>query len=184
MPSAEFLRGGAVRFMRKMNTRAARRGKTASMKPERLASINEGMVGFPLELGDGNLLEVFLIDISEFLIAGDGFKVVIPIPNFAILREVDEVALFVNKVNSFGDLSGKFVILKDLNLAFTLETVFPKSDSPDPEQVAVALSSALGSALKFYATFEEVTEQAANAGDSDSGGDWDIGDILNARKPD
>lgn len=181
MPSTEFLRDASVLFLRKLNERAASQGKSANARPERLVTTAEGAVGFPVDSGEERL-EVFVLDIAKFLIAGDGFSVMIPIPKSGIPKEKSgEVALFVNKINSFGDVAGKFVIRKNLTLAFTLETVFPKSGDPDPERVAVALYSALAQTLDFYARFGAMWPDA-NADDWNGG--WDIGDLLTSLKPD
>ena len=188
MPSADFLRDASIRLLRKANERMASRGKAAGARPEdRVKVVGEGAVAFQVELGEEKRLDVVIMDMSERLrlIEGDGFKVLIPIPNLAIRDEGGEFASFLNKLNSRDDKVGKFVILKDkicefiviedLLLAFALETLVPKAN-PDPELVEVATLSALETAVEFYIKFEE----AAGPSDDSDPADWDISDILNA----
>lgn len=152
MITTDFLRDSIVRFLRKAS-RA--RGVQPQANPENRVAAVEKAVAFRVGLSGEDSLDVFIIDISERVIDGDGFKIVIPIPNVVIHEASGDVALFVNKLNSRAGMVGKFVIYEDLTLKFALETLVPGEGDPAPELVEVALISALDAAVWFYAAFEE-----------------------------
>ena len=169
MLTTDFLVDSAIRFMRKADKES---GVQAPASPEnRVAAVGKA-AAFQIGLSAEMSLDVFIIDISELIIGGGGFKILMPMPNFHIPEESGDVALFVNKLNSRGGRVGKFVIHQDLTLNFALETVVSEEGDPDPNVVEVALLSALDAVMELCGTFEEAAGQNAGAG-------RDTGDILN-----
>ena len=182
MPSADFLRDAAIRFLKHA---AQERGGAATEQESRVQSDGGigGIVWFQFDVDDRlpavgeKSLVVIIADISERLIVGDGFKIVIP-SVIAFPESFSDIAMMglVGRLNWRDSIVGKFKIADDRSLRYELETVFPEGKA-DPDQVGVALFCAVNAIVEFNFAVAEILKEGDGQTDA---ADWDIGDILNA----
>ena len=184
MADADFLRDSTIRFLKK-----AAQGRLAESTESQESRVqSDGGVGgvawFQFDISDevavvggGKSLVVIIADISERLIACDGFRIVIP--NIVAFPEsFRDIAMMglVGRLNWRDSIVGKFKVADDRSLRYELETVFPEGKA-DPDQVGAALFCAVDAIAEFHAAVAEILEEGDGQTDADDA-DWDIGDIL------
>ena len=128
-----------------------------------------GAVSFNVAVSDERDLSILVIDLSERMETGEGFRVLVP--DVITFPAGADAVRMANRLNSRGDMAGKFTVADDMSLRFALESVFPEDGDYGPESVQIALERSMDAVTGFYAIAEEATNGNAD--------DWDIGDILN-----
>ena len=184
MPAVDFLRDSTIRFLKQA---AQERGEAASEQESRVQSDGGvgGIVWFQFDVSDRlafigeKSLVVVIADISESVIDGDGFRIVIPdIVTFAATFREESMLNLLSRLSWRDSIVGKFKIADGRSLRYELETVFPEGKA-DPDQVGVALFCAVNAIIEFNSVAAEILKDGDGRTDA---GDWDIWDIL-ARTP-
>ena len=169
MLSADFLGDAAIRFLKQ----AGRQSRVQSASPESRVQSEGGVAWF--QFGEKSTT-LILTDISELILFGDGFKIVIPdVVAFPEGFRDSSMMALVSRLNWRDNIVGKFKVAADRSLRYELETVFPEGKA-DPDQVGVAIACAVDAIVEFHIVIAEAGERDDEPPDAD---DWDIGDILN-----